>query len=87
MSVIYVSINTLYAEKLYIREYTSNILRKNWSQGYCVQTALNTSFALLLLQQAIRRQLCICFVKVSCLIFQTNQTYSLYNYKLFDLSA
>ena len=34
-------------EKLYIREYTSGNLCKNWSQGYCVQTALKTSFALL----------------------------------------
>ena len=58
--VLYVS------EKLYIREYTSGNLRKNLSQGYCVQTALTTSFALLS-QMAIRIQLCICFdSKVGC---------------------
>ena len=28
-------------EKLYIRECTSGNLRKNWSQGYCVQTAVD----------------------------------------------
>ena len=47
-------------EKLYIREFASGNLRENWSQGYCVQTALNTSFALLS-QLEIRRQLCVCF--------------------------
>ena len=52
--------------KFYIREYTSGNLRKHWSQGYCVQTALNTSFALLS-QLENRRQLCVCFdSKVSC---------------------
>ena len=27
---------SLSSEKLYIREYKSRNLRKNWSQGYCV---------------------------------------------------
>ena len=35
-------------------------LLNNWSQGYCVQTALNTSFALLSPLEN-RRQLCVCF--------------------------
>ena len=46
---------------LYIREYTSGSLRKIWSQGYCVQTALNTSFALLLLLEN-RCQVCVFFI-------------------------
>ena len=33
-------------EKLYIREYTPGNLHKNWSQAYCVQTALNTGLLL-----------------------------------------
>ena len=33
-------------EKLYIENILQEILLKNWSQGYCVQTALNISFAL-----------------------------------------
>ena len=40
--------------------YTSGNLRKNSSPGYCVQTALNTSFAILS-QLENRRQLCVCF--------------------------
>ena len=36
------------------------MLGKNRSQGYGVQTELNTSFALIS-QLAIRRQLCVCF--------------------------
>ena len=36
----------------------TGLFRKNWS--YCVQTALNTSFALKM-QLTIRRQLCVCF--------------------------
>ena len=41
--------------------------RKNWSQGYCLQAALNTGFASLS-QLAIRRQLCVLRFdsKVSC---------------------
>ena len=42
-------------EKLYIREYTSGNLRKNWSQGYCVQTPFSV-----LSQLENRRQLCVC---------------------------
>ena len=37
---------------------TSGSLRRNWGQGYCVQTALNTSFALLSLVED-RRRLCL----------------------------
>ena len=44
----------------YYREFTSGNLRKNWNQGYCEQTALNTSFALLP-QLENRRQLCVCY--------------------------
>ena len=51
-------------EKLYIREYTSGNLRKNWSQGFCVQTAMNTSFALRS-QLENRRQLCVCLTPKS----------------------
>ena len=36
----------LFTEKLYIREYTSGILRNSWSRGYCGQTCLNSIFAL-----------------------------------------
>ena len=42
----------------YYREFTSGNLRKNWNQGYCEQTALNTSFAPLS-QLENRRQLCV----------------------------
>ena len=51
------------------------ILRKNWSQGCCAQTALNTSFALFVLWP----QLCSCLDhKISCKIWQTNpDVYSL----------
>ena len=57
----HVNFTHFYSENLYIREYTSGNLRKIWSQGYCVQTALNTSFALLLLLEN-RRQVCVFFI-------------------------
>ena len=42
-------------------------LRKNSSQGYCVQTALNWTNSALSSQLTIWRQLCVCFEsKVSC---------------------
>ena len=34
------------SEKLYIIEYTSGSSTKNWSQGNCIHTALNTCYAL-----------------------------------------
>ena len=55
-----------FSEKSFIREYTSGILRKNWSQGYCLQKALKISFALLSHIEN-RRRLCVCSdSKVSC---------------------
>ena len=49
-------------EIVYWRTYVRKFTQKNWSQCYCVQTALNTRPAL-----TIRRQLCVCFgSKVSC---------------------
>ena len=57
-----------YPEKLYSREYTSgNLRKKSWSQGHCVQSALNTSFASTL-QLPIRRQLGVCFDSQSQLL-------------------
>ena len=65
------------SEKLYIGEYTSGNLTKNWSWGYCILTALNTSFALFS-QMAIRRQLCDRFdSKVSCDLEDKPDVYSL----------
>ena len=49
-------------EIVYLRTCVRKFTQKNWSQCYCVQTALNTRPAL-----TIRRQLCVCFgSKVSC---------------------
>ena len=57
----------------------SGNLRKIWSLGYCVHTALNTSFALLS-QLKNRRQLCVCLAsKVSCLAGEPD-VYILYYY-------
>ena len=52
MSKTYTYVKIIYdvlfhPEKQYIRENTSGNLRKTFGQGYCVQTVLNTSFALI----------------------------------------
>ena len=44
---------------MFTREYTPG-KRKTWNQGYCVQAALNISFALLS-QLTDRRHFCVCF--------------------------
>ena len=71
------------AQKLYIREYTSGNIHKIWNQGYCLQTALNTSFALLS-RLAIRRQFWVCFWLQSQLLNLTHKpdVYSLQLYIL-----
>ena len=60
----------------------SGNLRKIWSQGYCVQTALNVSFVLLSLLEN-RRQCCVNF-DFSLLFNHGNQTYILYYYNFSD---
>ena len=45
---------SMFREAGYIRDCTSGNLRKKWSHGYFVQTALNTNFALTMQPTTLR---------------------------------